>query len=171
MRFSIRTLLIATFCFAAIIAAGVRGHFLLGANGAMIFCVLSFGLVYLFARSLTAANAKTAKLSLVFLLTCGVLFFFLRPASFGWQVQSWIGRHQGRVRRNAELNAIIQSVPYAEGVRCRLYKASDRYGDIIDVTGSLPNSDVLAELESALGAATDLDAAYHFKWNVELTDN
>lgn len=111
LRFSLSSLLIGMAFIAFVLAAFLRGNYLLGTGAAITYALVALMLIALFARAIRETPVPKIRLVFLILFSIPVCVAFAFPTYFNSNVQVFVDEQtEDRVARN-ELHAVFAEDP------------------------------------------------------------
>ena len=147
-----------------VVAAFLRGNYLLGLVCGAVYAVIAVAILWLLARSRIPAGGVSvmrAVFVVTFALPIGYALAF--PASINPDVQSFVDNHRAR----AELADVLESAPVYRGLSVSPRPPKEVY---ITVHGSLGTRGEFEQLRSRLGEECPTLGECGLDWDVYLRD-
>jgi hypothetical protein len=164
----IARLLFAATAVGAVVAAFLRGNYLLGVGCGVVYAAIAIALVWLLARSrTTAGRVSVPRATLVALFALPVGYAMAFPASINPDVQVFIDKQATDRRARAELAIVFASDPAYSGL-----SVSSVHLKVVNLTiqGSLSTRADLDRLRSRIGGECPALGECFLHWDVTLRD-
>jgi hypothetical protein len=161
-------LLFAAVGVAVVMAAFLRGNYLLGLGCGIVYAAIALALLWLLARARTpAGDVSVARVVFVMLFALPVGYALAFPASLNPAVQVFIDKQATDRRARAELAAV-----FASDAAYRDLSVSSVHLKVVNITvrGSMASRSDLQRLRSRIGGECPALGECFLHWDVVLRD-
>lgn len=167
LRFTIRTMLAAVFFVCYILAAFVRGRYLLGTGAGLLYAFVAILVSFLFVRTLSQSPVPRPRLWLLVMFAVPVSLAFAFPHYLKWDVQYLVDIQTTDRNARRELAALFASDPAFSDLG-----ASTTYRKVIcvEISGELPARADLNRLHDRLAGECPTLNHCGLSWTVQIRE-
>ncbi len=163
-QFTTRSLAIAVSVLAVILAAYVRGEYLFGVPGGVLYALAATAIAGLFHRGITYKPFPKKRLILLTLFTIPVVLHFAFPTYLNPNAGYVVHKHAQDRNARAELAALFASDPAYHDL-----SVSTQHTKVIvvEIRGSVPTNDDLARVHAQVQECKLIEHCF-VRWEVDV---
>jgi hypothetical protein len=167
MRFSIRQLLIVVSFIALWLGSVVRGTFLLGSIGGVVFGLLAGAAVFLLSRLCLSTGKRSLFSKMIVSCFATIAFYTILFPGHVMREYWYFEGIQRHHRQAIRLEAILNLDPRFRGVDVEYIGAPGRRGNRLEVKGHVEDAPTLDKLTSLIEQMDD----WPIQWSVKTADH